>query len=111
MSNQHYVADKTPGILCLKRKHNLTGCEHNCGFYGASTKVNADCLKKSKEAQHLLLLAACGTQFPVTQEVICDLEQFVICYVYGDTKSRTPVRCKGCEVESSEEEKNNPTCA
>ena len=27
-----YVADRTPGILCLKRKHNLTGCEHNSGF-------------------------------------------------------------------------------
>ena len=63
--------------------------EHNCGFYGASKKVIADRLEKSKEAQHLLLLAACGTQLPVTQEVLSDLEQFVICYVYGDTKSRT----------------------
>jgi len=46
-------------------------------------------MEKSKEAQHLLLLAACGTQLTVTQEVICDLEQFVIGYVDGDTKSRT----------------------
>ena len=75
--------------MCLKRKHNLTGCEHNSGFQGASKKVIADCLKKSNEAQHLLLLAACGTQLPVTQEVLSDLEQFVICYVDGDTKSRT----------------------
>jgi len=89
MYKHHYVADRTPCILCLKRKHKLTGCEHNCGFYGASKKVTADWLKKSKEAQHLLLLAACGTQFTVTQEVISDLEQFVICYVDGDTKSRT----------------------
>ena len=46
-------------------------------------------VKKFKEAQHLLLFAACRTQFPVAQEIICDLEQFVICYIYGDTKSRT----------------------
>jgi len=69
--------------------HVLTGCEHNSGFQGASKKVIADCLEKSKEAQHLLLLAACGTQLPVTQEVLIDLEQFVICYIYGDTKCRT----------------------
>jgi len=67
----------------------LTGCEHNSGLYGASKKVIADRLEKSKEAQHLLLLAACDSQLPVTQEVLSDLEQFVICYVYGDTKSRT----------------------
>jgi len=39
--------------------HVLTGCEHNSGFYGASKKVTADHLEKSKEAQHLLLLVAC----------------------------------------------------
>jgi len=55
MYKQHYVADETPGILCLKRKHNLIGCEHNSGFYGASKKVIADRLEKSNEAQHLLL--------------------------------------------------------
>jgi len=70
--------------------HVLTGCEHNSGFYGASKTVIADRLEKSKEAQHLLLLlSACGTYLSVTQEVISDLEQFGICYVYGDAKSRT----------------------
>ena len=75
-----YVAQRTPGILCLKRKHQLldarhlcseamsasiiplhvlTGCDHNSGFYGASKKVIADRLEKSKEAQDLL--ATCGT--------------------------------------------------
>ena len=34
----------------------------------------------------MLLLAACSTLLPVTQEVISDLEQF---YVYGDTKNNT----------------------
>jgi len=91
MYKQHYVADRIQVILYLRRKHNLTGCEHISGFYGASKKVIAYCLKKSKEAQHLLLLAACGTQLPVTQEVLSDLEQFIIYYVYGDrpTQSRT----------------------
>jgi len=44
-------------------------------------------LEKSKEAHDLL--AACGTQLPVTQDTISDLEQFVMRYVYGDTKSKT----------------------
>ena len=104
-----YVAQRTPGILCLKRKHQLidarhlcseamsasiiplhvlTGCDHSSGFYGASKKVIADRLEKSKEAQDLL--ATCGTHLPVTQEVISDLEQFVIRYVYGDTKNKNP---------------------
>jgi len=44
-------------------------------------------LEKSKEAHDLL--AACGMQLPATQDVISDLEQFVMRYVYGDTKSKT----------------------
>jgi len=35
------------------------------------------------------MLAACGRQFPVTQDVISGLEQFVMRYVYGDTKGKT----------------------
>jgi len=46
--------------------HVLTGCDHNSGFYGASKKLIADLLEKSKEAQDLL--AACGTQLPVTHK-------------------------------------------
>jgi hypothetical protein len=103
-----YVAQKTTGILCVKRKrqlidarclcseamaasiiplHVLTGCDHNSSFYGASKKLIADRLEKSKEAHGLL--AACGTQLLVTEQVISDLERFVIRYVYGDTKSKT----------------------
>ena len=70
MCKQHYVAQRTPEILCLKRKHQLidarrlceamsasiiplhvlTGYDHTSGFYDAS-KVIADRLQKSKEAQ------------------------------------------------------------
>lgn len=67
--------------------HVLTGCDHNSGFYGASKKLIADRLEKSDEARKLL--SACGTQLPVTQEIISDLEKFVIRFVYGDTKSKT----------------------
>ena len=66
--------------------HVLTGCDHNSGLYGASKKLTAERLEKSKEAQDLL--AACGTQLPVTQDVISHLEQFVIRRVYGDTKNK-----------------------
>ena len=103
-----YVAQKTTGILCVKRKrqlidarclcseamaasiiplHVLTGCDHNSGFYGASKKLIADRLEKSKEPHDLL--AACGTELLITEQVISDLERFVIRYVYGDTKSKT----------------------
>ena len=122
-----YVAHRTQGILCMKRKHQLidaqclcseamsasviplhvlTGCDHNSGFYRASKKLTAERLEKSIEAQDLL--AACGTQLPVTQDVISHLEQFVIRYVY---KMQEFGRRKGCEMESSEEEKHCPTCA
>jgi len=71
----------------------------------------AECLEKLKESHDLL--AACGMQLPVTQDVISDLEQFVMRYVYGDTKSKKQefARHEGCEMESSEEEKHNPTCS
>jgi len=44
-------------------------------------------LEKSKEAHDLL--AECGMQLPATQDIISDLEQFVMRYVYGDIKSKT----------------------
>lgn len=104
-----YVAHRTPGILCLKRKHRLidakrlcseemsqsiipihviSGCDHNSGFFGASKLLIVGRLEKSKEANKLL--ATCGAQLPAPQNVISDLEQFVIRYVYGNTKSKTP---------------------
>ena len=74
----------TASIISL---YVLTVCDHNSGFYGTSKKLIVDRLEKSKEAHDLL--AACGTQLPVTQQVISDLELFVIRYVYGDTKNKT----------------------
>ena len=103
-----YVAHNSSGLLCLKRKHQLidarhlcseamaasiiplhvlTGCDHNSGFYGVGKKLIADRSETSVAAQRLL--SACGTQLPVTQSIINDLEQFVIQYVYNDTKSKT----------------------
>jgi len=67
--------------------HVLTGCDNNSGFYGTSKKLIAERSEKSKEAHDLL--AACSMQLPVTQDIISDLQQFVMRYVYGDTKSKT----------------------
>ena len=92
-----YVAQRTPGLMCVKRKHQLisarclcdeamatsiiplhvlTGCDHNSGFYGASKKLITDRVEKSKKAQDLQ--AVCGIQLLVIQEIISNLEQFVI---------------------------------
>lgn len=125
-----YVAQKTTGILCVKRQrqlidarclcseamaasiiplHVLTGCDHNSSFYGASKKLIADRLDKSKEAQGLL--AACGTQLLVTEQVISDLERFVIRYVYGDTKSKTLAESRTAKWRAQKKKKHCPTCA
>ena len=76
------------GNVCI---HNTTShcnwCDHNSGCYETSKKLIAESSEKSKEAHDLL--AACGMQLPVTQDVISDLEQFVMRYVYGDTKSKS----------------------
>ena len=96
------------GLLYLKRKHQLisarclcneemaealiplhvsTGCDHKSGFYGTSKKVIAGRVQSSKEARDLL--ASCGRELPAKQEVIDDLERFVIRHVYGDAKNET----------------------
>ena len=79
-----YVSQNTSGLMCVKRKHQLisarclcdeamatsiiplhvlTGCDHNSGFYGASKKLIANRVEKSKETQDLL--AVCGEQLLV----------------------------------------------
>ncbi len=66
--------------------HVLTGCDHNSGFYGAS-KIIADRLQSCNEARGLL--ASCGTDLPAPEEVIKDLEQFVIRHIYCGAQNRT----------------------
>ena len=103
-----YVAQQISGLLCLKRKsqlisarclcdeamaesliplHVLTGCDHNSGFYGVGKKTVVDHVEKSSEAHSLL--KRCGTILPVTQEIIHDLQKFVIRYIYRDSKHKT----------------------
>ena len=103
-----YVARQISGLLCLKRKsqlisarslcseamaesliplHVLTGCDHNSGFYGIGKKTIVDRVEKSAEAHSLL--KSCGTIIPVTQEIINDLQKFVIQYIYHHTKHKT----------------------
>lgn len=111
-----YVAHMMPGVLCLKRKHQLidgkrlcsedmsqsiipihviSGCDHNSGFFGASKLLIVGRLVKSEEARKLL--ASCGAELPAPQNVISDLEQFVIRYVYGNTKSKTPAEARAAK--------------
>ena len=63
----------------------LTGCDHNSGFYGTSKKVIAGRVQSSKVARDLL--TSCERELPATQEVMDDLEKFVIRYIYGDQKN------------------------
>ncbi len=102
-----YVGQQKAGLLCIKRKqqlitarclcseemseviiplHVLTGCDHNSDFYGASKKLIADRLQSSNEARGLL--ASCGTDLPAPEEVIKDLEQFVIRHIYCGAQNR-----------------------
>ena len=67
--------------------HVLIGCHHNSGFYGVGKKLIADPLQSFQEAHSLL--EACGSQLPVPQKVLRDLEQFVIQYVYSGGKNTT----------------------
>ena len=65
--------------------HVLAGCEHNSGFYEAS-KVIAD-----RNGGTPVTVSSMWSTAPshTGREVISDLEKFVICRAYGDTKSRT----------------------
>jgi len=102
-----YVAQQTPGILCLKRKqkridakrlcseemsetiiplHVISGCDYNSGFYGASKKLITDRLMKSKE--ECQLLSECGLQITAQQKVIQDLQLFVIRFIMVTPKAR-----------------------
>ena len=67
--------------------HVLNKCDHNSGFYGVGKKTIMDRVEKSSEAHNLL--KSCGTTLPVTQEIIDDLQKFVIRYIYHDTKHKT----------------------
>ena len=48
-------------------------------FYGKGKKLIADRVQNSADARNLL--AECGRQLPATQEVLSDLERFVIRYI------------------------------
>ena len=111
-----YVAQQTSGLLCLKRKsklisaqclcdtataesliplHVLTGCDHNSSFYGVGKKTTVDRVEKSSEAHNLL--KSCGTILPVTQEIIDDLQKFVIWFIFHDTKHKTLAKARAAK--------------
>ena len=75
--------------------HVLTGCDHNSGFYGVSKKLISDRVQKSKETCDFL--SSCGRELPVSQEVLDNLEQFVIRYVYCDIKHKNPAEVRAAK--------------
>ena len=104
-----YVSNKVQGIMLLKRKnkyvdaqtlcqendvdsiiplHILTGSDHTSAFYGVSKRTVAERVKKSEEAKYLL--ASCGTNANLTDEIKDNMTKFTIKYVYNDKNSSTP---------------------
>ena len=119
-----FVAQNTTGLVCLKRKgklisarclcdeamaasiiplHVLTGCDHNSAFYAAGKKAVTDRLQKSQEAHNLL--SKCGTQLPVTDEILSDLERFVIKYIYADAKHKTLAEARAAKWQAMKRKK------
>ena len=96
-----YVSQKVSGELLIKKKniyvdrrtlftaamahviiqsHVMTGCDHNCGFYGHGKKAVIKKVMKSSEAR--VLLHECGDALPIPAHVLNNLKAFVIKYVY-----------------------------
>ena len=49
----------------------MTGCDHNCGFYGRGKKAIIEKVSKIPEARALLL--GCGDMLPIQTTVLDDL--------------------------------------
>ena len=61
--------------------HVMTGCDHNCGFYGRGKKAIIEKVSRVPEAR--ALLHGCGDMLPIQPTVLENLKKFVIKYVYG----------------------------
>lgn len=90
--------------MSIIEQHVLNGCDQNAGFYGIRKKLKVEGLYGLEEAHNLLVV--CGRQLPATGQVLDDLEQCVICFVYCDLKHNT-LTSEGSKVEGAEE-KNAP---
>ena len=99
------MSHEVDGMLLIKRKHAhvdskmmltnemaeviiqlhvLTGCDHNCGFYGRGKKSILERTLKNEDARKLL--HGCGDMLPISQTVLVNLRQFVIKHVYCSNK-------------------------
>ena len=102
------ISHQQPGVLCIKKKHDLiscnqlvpvemsvclvqfhcfTGCDGNSGFYGKGKKSLYQLVEKSPVAKRLLM--HCGDSLNMAEDVIEDLFQFTRHIIYGDNKSTT----------------------
>ena len=114
-----YVANRVPGDLYMKRKHQLvdaqqlcdqdlvdsliplhliTGGDHTSGFYGVGKKTVARRVKQFPEARELL--AGCGADIELTESVANNLVKFVIRYVYADFQNTTPRNARASKCKS-----------
>ena len=101
-----YVSHEIEGKLLIRRKqifvdcrsmlsdeiaaiiiqlYDISGNDHNCGFYGRGKKAILEKVMKSPEARYLLL--ASGDTIPITKNVLKKLKKFVLKFVYGTKKS------------------------
>ena len=48
--------------------HVMTGCDHNCGFYGRGKKMAMEKIFNSSKARNLL--SACGETLPIQPNVL-----------------------------------------
>ena len=61
--------------------YNLSGGDHNNGFYGRGKKAIIEKAMKSSEAKQLL--KHCGDVLPIPTHVLDNLKKFVIKFIYG----------------------------
>ena len=66
--------------------HVMTGCDHNCGFYGHCKKGLIKRVMKSSEAR--VLLYECGDALPIPAHALNNVKTFVIKYVYENKELR-----------------------
>ena len=100
-----YVSHEVNGTLLIKKKnsyidcqtllssemaeviiqlHVMTGCDHNCGFYGRGKRAIIEKVMKVPDARSLL--HGCGDMLPIPSTVLNNLKKFVIKYIYGSNE-------------------------
>ena len=67
--------------------HVHTGADAVSGYYGHSKQIIFDTAMKSEEAHRLM--QGLGKKVPISPDIISNMEQFTIQYIYNDKESTT----------------------